>query len=89
MRIAADEVVNAQHAGHRGARMLLHTESARAAPLFRGGEGKLGLTGQSDLRAGGEVSHGFFAGEFSRRQAHVHRPRRRHNAQLGRHGKRS
>jgi hypothetical protein len=29
------------------------------AALFRGVEVELGLTSQSDLRAGGEVSHGF------------------------------
>ena len=51
MRVAADEIVNAQHAGHRRARMLLHAESARAAAFFRGSEGKLGFTSQSDLRA--------------------------------------
>ena len=90
MRVAADEIVNAQHAGHRRARMLLHAESARAAAFFRGGgQGQLGLTSQSDLRAGSEVSHGFVSGEFSRRRSHVHRPMRRHNDRLERHGRRS
>jgi len=87
MRVAADEVVNAQHPGHRGAGMLLHAESPRAAALFRGDERKLGLTDRGDLHAGCELIHGFLGEEFSRRPIHVHRPVRRHNDRLERHGR--